>query len=204
MILTTTILFENGKIILKGPISQADVRNRNDRIYPKKILRSAILELSEKVAQEPQQIYSELEHPSYADIIKERACGLLTEVSWDEDTGIAYCSVEVLESTAKGQELKRNLANGESYGISTRAKGSLDENNIVQNDLYIITADIVKTPSCQICSLTESKSNTLDDFLFESVEECNCPMKKLDMKDQIHVKQHLIDSITNIFTKVNQ
>lgn len=198
--LSMSILYENGKVILKGPFSQAQIRNRNGRIYPHNILREAIQDLIKRVEAQPQTVYSELEHPNYAEIKPEKACGLLTEVTWDEPTGIAYCKVEILDSTPFGREVLRNLQKGETYGISTRALGTLNEDKVVQPGLKIITGDIVKTPSCQICSLNESESNTLDDFFVDLNEsDCGCKFKSMPIDVQVQVKQHVVDAISNLF-----
>lgn len=199
---TIQILHENGKLILKGPMSQADVRNRNGRVYPKAHLRKAVLNLSERVSRQPQAVYSELEHPSYPDLIRTKSCGLLTEVTWDEDSGISYCKVEILPDTATGKEVLEGISKGVTYGISTRGAGSLDENKVVQDDLFFYTADVIKTlQSCQICRLTEGvedPSNTLDDFLVEA-KECECKFHKMDLVDQIQLRDHLVESFTKLF-----
>lgn len=199
------VLHENGKLVLRGPMTQADVRNRNGRLYPKDVLRSAVLDLSARVSKIPQTVYSELEHPQYDDLIKEKACGLLTEVSWDEDSGIGYCKVEILDSTPTGKEVLEGVANGNTYGISTRGSGSLDDNKVVQDDLYFHTADVIKTlQSCQICRLSEgveNPTNTLDDMLLEVKKDsnCKCIFHDLSMGEQIQLRDYVAKTITNLF-----
>lgn len=185
-------------------MTQADVRNRNDRIYPKAYLRPAVLDLAMRVGGGSKTpIYSELEHPNYTELIFEKSCGVLTEVTWDEATGISYCKVEIHDSTPMGREVLEGVAKGVTYGISTRGSGSLNEDNVVQDDLHFFTADIIKTiQSCQICRLTEGVEsiNTLDDFLVEAIEpECKCRFNKLTLSEQIQVKYHLQEAIINCF-----
>lgn len=201
------ILHENGMLVLKGPMTQADVRNRNGRIYPKAVLREAVLDLSKAVSKEPKTIYSELEHPNYEELMFEKSCGVLTEVTWDEDSGIAYCKVMIHDSTPMGREVLEGVANGVTYGISTRGSGSLNEANVVQDDLKFFTADVIKTiQSCQICRLTEGVEsvNTLDDYLVEvsKVEpECKCRFNQLTLAEQIQVKHHLAEAVISCFKK---
>lgn len=196
------VLHENGKLVLKGPMSQADVRNRNGRLYPKATLRKATLELSERVSKQPQTVWSELEHPGYPELIREKACGVLTEVTWDEDSGIAYCKVEILPDTMVGKKVLNGVKNGATYGISTRGAGSLDESKVVQDDLVFHTADVIETlQSCQICRLTEGTENTLDDFLLEKHEECECMFSKMSLSEQIQVREYLAESIIKIFRR---
>lgn len=202
------ILHENGMLVLKGPMTQADVRNRNGRIYPKAVLRTAVMDLAMRVSGGSKTpIYSELEHPNYEELIFEKSCGMLTEVSWDEATGIAYCKVQIHDSTPMGREVLEGVANGVTYGISTRGSGSLNEANIVQNDLKFFTADVIKTiQSCQICRLTEGVEsvNTLDDYLVEASKvepECKCRFNQLTLAEQIQVKHHLAEAVISCFKK---
>lgn len=197
------VLHENGKLVLKGPMTQADVRNRNGRLYPKDVLRKAVLDLSERVSKQPQSVWSELEHPGYPDLKREKACGLLTEVTWDESTGISYCKVEILPDTDVGKRVINGVRNGGTYGISTRGSGSLDESKVVQADLVFHTADVIETlQSCQICRLTEGvEENTLDDFLLESSDHCQCMFSKMTMSEQIQLRHHLAESIIKLFRR---
>jgi len=198
------VLHENGNVILKGPMSQADVKNRNGRIYPKPILRAATFDLARRVCGESSTpVYSELEHPDYIELVSEKACGMLTEVTWDEATGISYCKVQIVDTTPMGREVLAGVARGETYGISTRGAGSLNENKEVQDDLYFYTADVIKTlQSCQICRLTEGtlNENTLDDHLVDT-PKCKCRFNELSMGEQITLRHHLAESIINCFKK---
>lgn len=194
------LIYENGNLVLKGPMSQADVRNRNGRIYPKDVLREAVFDLIARVNREPQEVYSELEHPQSTVLERRKSCGLLTEVTWDENEGIAYCKVEIFPDTVTGQKVLKGHNNGETYGISTRSLGSLNEDQEVQPGLKIITSDVIQThgmQSCQICDLNEGTENTLDDFFIE--EKCDCVFDKLDIAGKVEVRQHVVDRICSIF-----
>ena len=193
------VLNESGKVFLKGPFSQADVRNRNGRIYPKDVLREAILDLQKRVSREPKIIYAELEHPPYTEINRSNACGLLHEVTWDEESGIAYCKVEILDSLPNGRKVLNDIRSGEQYGISTRALGQLNEDKIVQPGLHIITGDIVKFPSCQICTLNESETWFDDEFIVEEKSSCDCIFEKLSLAEQIELRKALGERIINLF-----
>lgn len=199
------VLNENGKIILKGPLSEADVRNRNGRLYPKAVLREAIKKLMAEVQKEPKEVWSELEHPPYSELIESRACGVLKEVTWDESSGTAYCKVEVLPYTINGKKLMEMINSGSSIGISTRALGSLDEAKVVQPGLEIITGDIVAFPSCQNCYLTESTENQFVDTFIQinenKEENCNCVFTKLTLSEQMEVRSKIVDSIIGVFKK---
>ncbi len=192
-------LFENGKTYLSSVMSVANVRNRNDRIYPDKHLKRATIQLSEKVAKEI--VYSELEHPNYleSNIIKENTCGVLTEVTWQDSDNSAYCKVEILENLKAGKEIINNLKEGINYGVSTRGAGTLNEDNIVQDDLVFGTVDIVTFPSCNMCyvKINESLSNNTTDFLIESEKECDC-LDKLSEDDLEQIREVFVESFKKL------
>ena len=196
------VLNENGKTYLSGPMTQAEVRNRNGRLYPTKICKEATLELKGRV-DESGGVLSYLEHPNHSDLIYEFSGGKIVKLDWINETGVANCKVEILDDTKDGKSILEGLKNGETYGISTRGIGSLDEDGVVQPGLIFTTADIIKThgkQSCQICNLTEGvKENTMSDFLLDEKEEdCGCYLN-LDEVEQKIVKENLKRKILEIF-----
>jgi len=187
---------------LKGPLTAADIRNRNGRIYPKSILKEAIYDLIESI--KITEVYSYLEHPQHSDLIKEDSCAVFENVTWDDEKGISYCTLKVLNDTRDGQKLIRMLDAGETVGISTRALGSLNEDKIVQPGLKIVTGDIVSMPSCQICQLNLHESVITyeelgDYFVNEEKEECGCKLNQLSLSDKIELQEHLYNQILNSF-----
>lgn len=202
------ILKESGQTFLYGMMSKADAVNRNNRIYPKKALKSATLDLSEKVNDDSIQVYSELEHPPYLDLkMNDRVCGELNEVTWNDKEGAAYCKVLIYENTKAGKKLMESIKKSIHVGISTRGSGSLVMNEskvgVVQDDLKFATADIILEgiQSCQTCvmKLNEGyETYYIDDVLLEA--ECGCTniMEKLNDDDIKVLQEKLIDSFKNI------
>ena len=190
------LLTENKKYYLTGPLSQANVRNGNGRLYPKEILKPAILALAEKL-----EVLSEAEHPEYYEINDKslRNCGSIVSITWDDETDIAYCKVRLDETTTYGKKIIEDIKAGESYGISTRGRGTLNESKVC-TALEISTADIVKIPSCEICmlNLNENQQSDLTDILFESNDGglCGC---KLDEKSKSIAANYLEEAIIKLF-----
>lgn len=185
---------------LSGPFTQSNVKNRNGRIYPYAESKREILSLQKRVNEG--EVYLYKNHPPHSDIIREDSCAVFEEITY-KDTGsqiTGYCVVRTLPDTVTGKQINEELASGESYGISTRGTGNVVE-GIVQN-YNMITADLVKMPSCQICnmSLTESveeATNTLNDFLLE--EECGCFYGTLSEDEQRVGQQYLIKEIEKLW-----
>jgi len=188
---------------LSGIFTEADVRNRNGRIYPKDILRESVNDFIQRI-NNGEKIYAYLEHPPHDQIIKEDSCAIIESVTWEESTGRAFGSVKLLPETRDGKKLINDLDNGSSVGISSRALGSLNEDKVVQPGLKLVTWDLVDMPSCQVCDLSLNESvvaqETLGDYLInEDDKDCGCTFNKLTINEQIKVRKHFIDKVMKVF-----
>lgn len=200
------VLNENGKTFLSGMMSQADTKNRNGRVYPKHILKEAVLKLIEDV--NSSDVYSEKEHPDYFEVkYNDNVCGILREVTWDDSTGCSFCKVELVEGTTGGDTVIKAVNSGKTVGISTRGMGSLTFNEqlnaqVVQNDLVLSTADVIVDgiQSCQTCSLKLDESVEtyfLDDVLFES--ECGCDINEYTDEEKKILENYISETIIRCF-----
>lgn len=139
----------NGKkcLFIKGIFAEAELKNRNGRIYPKEVLRSAIDTYNEEYVLKGRAI-SELSHPEGRPQPKpEFASHLVTELKMDGNT--VYGKAKVLD-TPNGNILRGLLEGGVKFGVSTRGLGTLSERAGVRyvRDDYVITAiDAVTDPS---------------------------------------------------------
>ena len=204
------ILNENGKTYLKGYLTEADVKNRNQRIYPFDIAKKAVRELKERV--DANGVYSYLGHPSHSDTIHENSCGKIVEVLWEDDTGRATCKVEILDDTIDGKKVLQMIKEKKNLGISTRGLGSLDENGNVKEGLVFTTADIIESnfqgeygQSCQVCTMNLSEStrtNTMSDFLesIDGIDNCGCFLDLNELEQKV-VYENLKQKIIEIFKK---
>lgn len=199
------ILNENGKTYLFGFMTEAETRNRNGRLYPKDVAKTATLELKERV--DAGGVLSYLEHPSHSDLVREDACGVIVEVEWIDETGRATNKIEIFEDTASGRKVLEGIANNEEYGTSTRGLGSLDEQKVVQPGLKFVTSDVISNlgQSCQICtmSLTESvedRVNTMDDYLLG--EDCGCIYAKLEDDEKKIAEAYLVQQFTKCLSGI--
>lgn len=184
---------------LSGPFTQSGVKNRNGRIYPYNESKREVLKLKEKV-DSGEEVFLYKNHPPHSDIIREDSCAVFEEITY-KDNGkqiTGYCVVKTLSDTKTGKEINEELSNGDSYGISTRGTGQVIEG--VVHNYEMITADLVSTPSCQICnmSLTEAVENTLDDYLIEA-QDCGCYYSTLTEDEQEVGKQYLIKEISKLW-----
>lgn len=144
---------------LTGIIMQAEKVNRNNRLYPKAVLQTAI----EKYLQEtPGLKLGELNHPSMrAEIDAMQACIVFEEV-WMEGNDV-YAKMKIIRGDkAQGDKLYK-LVNEAGWipGISTRGLGSLTKTSdgiSIVNEGFRLTClgDIVCSPSAPDAFLSVS------------------------------------------------
>ena len=140
---------ENGKknYKIKGIFMQADIKNRNGRIYPMEILQKEVKRYSKEYINE-KRAFGELGHPDGPTVNLERASHMITALYPD---GKNFIGEAKILSTPMGEIVKNLMDDGAKLGVSSRGMGSLDQKNganYVRNDFYLATAaDIVADPS---------------------------------------------------------
>ena len=126
---------------------QADIKNRNGRIYPMEILQKEVKRYSKDYISQ-KRAFGELGHPDGPTVNLERASHLITNLYPDGKNFIGEAKVL---STPMGEIVKSLMDDGAKLGVSSRGMGSLDQKNganYVRNDFYLATAaDIVADPS---------------------------------------------------------
>ena len=140
---------ENGKkdYKIKGIFMQADVKNRNGRVYPMEVLDKEVKRYNKEYIKE-KRAFGELGHPDGPTVNLERASHMITALYPDGKNFIGEAKVL---STPMGEIVKSLMDEGAKLGVSSRGMGSLDQKNganYVRNDFYLATAaDIVADPS---------------------------------------------------------
>lgn len=136
----------NKSAYISGIFAQADIKNRNGRLYPKGILEKQI-ENQQALIKERRAL-GELNHPNSPNINLERASHLITELKWKGND--VYGKAKILESLPMGQIARGLINEGVKFGVSTRGLGSVRNRNginEVQNDFRLVCVDIVADPS---------------------------------------------------------
>ena len=132
---------------IKGIFMQADVKNRNGRIYPMEVLNKEVRRYNKEYINE-KRAFGELGHPDGPTVNLERASHMITALYPD---GKNYIGEAKILGTPMGEIVKNLMDEGAKLGVSSRGMGSLDSKNganYVRNDFYLATAaDIVADPS---------------------------------------------------------
>ena len=131
---------------IQGIFAQANVKNRNGRIYPKPIMEKALGRYIDTQVSKGRAV-GELNHPEGPTVNLDRVSHKIESLEMDGDNVVGKASI--LE-TPMGQVVKGLLDGKVNFGVSTRGMGSLKQNGntMVVNDDYLLNAiDIVQDPS---------------------------------------------------------
>jgi len=137
---------------IKGIFMQADIKNRNGRIYPMEVLNKEVRRYNKEYINE-KRAFGELGHPDGPTVNLERASHMITALYPD---GKNFIGEAKILSTPMGEIVKSLMDDGAKLGVSSRGMGSLDQKNganYVRNDFYLATAaDISQTHLHQMLS----------------------------------------------------
>ena len=132
---------------IKGVFLQADIKNRNGRVYPKEILQKEVSRYNREFINK-RRAFGELGHPDGPVVNLERVSHMITDLHPDGSNFVGEAKVM---DTPYGKIVKSLIDEGAKLGVSSRGMGSLEQKgggNVVGSDFYLATAaDIVADPS---------------------------------------------------------
>ena len=132
---------------IRGIFMQADIKNRNGRLYPMEVLDEEVKKYNEKFIQQ-NRAFGELGHPDGPTVNLERVSHMITSLKPD---GKNFIGEAKIMDTPMGKIVKNLMDEGAKLGVSSRGMGSLKQRggaNVVSDDFYLATAaDIVADPS---------------------------------------------------------
>lgn len=137
------------KLYIEGVFCQAEVKNRNGRVYPLQTLNNAINYYIENFVKQNRAV-GELGHSATPTIVYDRVSHKITSLVRE---GNNFRGKALILNTPMGNIVRNLHDEGVVFGVSSRAVGSLRATNegvnIVGDDLMFSTvADIVHDPSC--------------------------------------------------------
>jgi hypothetical protein len=132
---------------IRGIFMQADIKNRNGRVYPQEILAKEVAKYNKNFIKE-NRAFGELGHPDGPTVNLERVSHMITKLYPD---GKNFIGEAKIMDTPMGKIVKNLMDEGAKLGVSSRGMGSLDQRagaQYVRDDFYLATAaDIVADPS---------------------------------------------------------
>lgn len=133
---------------IQGVFMQAELKNRNGRMYPQEMLTREIERYQQEYV-EKKRAFGELGHPDGPTINLDRVSHMITELKAD---GTNFYGKAKILNTPNGNIVKALIDEGARLGVSSRGMGSIRTEGmdiqVVQDDFYLATAaDIVADPS---------------------------------------------------------
>ena len=132
---------------IKGVFMEADIKNRNNRMYPMAVLEKEVKRYNKEYIQQ-KRAFGELGHPDGPTVNLERVSHMITKLYPD---GKQFVGEAKIMDTPFGKIVKNLIDEGAKLGVSSRGMGSLEprrDMHVVKDDFYLATAaDIVADPS---------------------------------------------------------
>ena len=190
---------------IEGVFLQSEIVNRNGRMYKESTMDKEVGRyLKEQVKNN--RAYGELGHPDGPGINLHLVSHMITDLRKEGTNWIG--KAKILE-TPNGLIARGLLEGGANLGVSSRAMGSLKQNNegvqVVQDDFMLSTAaDIVADPSAPdayVRGIMEGKEWIFVDgkFVEQNIEEVKSFIKKTSSRNleeaKIQAFQHFLSKI---------
>ena len=135
------------KLYIEGVFLQSEVKNRNGRVYPFKVLDNEVKRYHEEYIK-PGRALGELGHPDGPTVNLDRVSHRIVSLKAEGNNFIG--KAHILD-TPNGKIAKSLLGEGVKLGVSSRGMGTLDKQegvSYVMDDFMLATAaDIVADPS---------------------------------------------------------
>ena len=135
------------KLYIEGVFLQSEVKNRNGRVYPFKVLDNEVKRYNEEYIK-PGRALGELGHPDGPTVNLDRVSHRIVSLKAEGNNFIG--KAHILD-TPNGKIAKSLLGEGVKLGVSSRGMGTLDKQEgvaYVMDDFMLATAaDIVADPS---------------------------------------------------------
>tara|TARA_Y100000310_G_scaffold128572_1_gene127764 strand:- start:1198 stop:1842 length:645 start_codon:yes stop_codon:yes gene_type:complete len=170
---------------IRGIFMQADVKNRNGRVYPMEVLQKEVSKYNKNFIQQ-KRAFGELGHPDGPTVNLERVSHITTSLTPD---GKNFLGEAKIIDTPMGKIVKNLIDEGCKLGVSSRGMGSLTKQNganYVRDDFYLATAaDIVADPSAPnafVEGIMEGKEWVWDNGALLEAE-------MVEMKNEFNTKQ---------------
>ena len=154
---------------IKGVFMQADIKNRNGRVYPVETLAKEVRRYSKEFI-EKKRAFGELGHPDGPTVNLERVSHMITSL---KPEGKNFIGEAKIMDTPYGKIVKNLIDEGAQLGVSSRGMGSI-QGSTVGKDFYLATAaDIVADPSAPdafVEGIMEGKEWVWDNGVLKSME----------------------------------
>ena len=158
---------------IKGVFMEADIKNRNNRMYPMNVLEKEVGRYNKEYVNQ-NRAFGELGHPDGPTVNLERVSHMITKLY---PNGKQFVGEAKVMDTPYGKIVKNLIDEGAKLGVSSRGMGSLEpqrDMHVVKDDFYLATAaDIVADPSAPnafVEGIMEGKEWVWDNGIVKEVD----------------------------------
>ena len=158
---------------IRGVFMQADIKNRNGRVYPVQTLAKEVKRYTSEFINK-KRAFGELGHPDGPTVNLERVSHMITSL---KPEGKNFIGEAKIMDTPYGKIVKNLIDEGAQLGVSSRGMGSLQSGSngsVVGKDFYLATAaDIVADPSAPdafVEGIMKGKEWVWDNGILKSME----------------------------------
>lgn len=186
---------------VKGIFLEAEVKNRNARIYPSETLKREVARYNEEFIKPKRSIFN-IDHPIDGTLKLADAAGICVELRYDESEKVAYGKSKFM-NTPTGKIGKVLIDEGIKLAVSSRGIGSLQEGNIVGPDYKLLAIDVVSNPSASraMCdSILESKEYIIDG----SGNIVEMAVENLEKNLAKHGSRQLAEDLSNFISQLKR
>ena len=189
---------------IRGVFMQADIKNRNGRVYPVDTLAKEVKRYTNEFINK-KRAFGELGHPDGPTVNLERVSHMITSLKPEGKNFIGEAKVM---DTPYGKIVKNLIDEGAQLGVSSRGMGSIQQmsgRNVVGKDFYLATAaDIVADPSAPdafVEGIMEGKEWVWDNGVLKSmeVEQYKEEIERTKRKELAEVKANIFKDFLSKF-----
>jgi hypothetical protein len=182
---------------IKGPFIQAEVKNRNGRVYGKQLLEREVANYN-KDKIEKNNAMGELDHPPTPSINLDRVSHLVESLSMEGNDGMGVARIL---PTPTGKIAESLLESGVQLGVSSRGVGSLDGDK-VNKDYRLLAIDIVadpSAPSAYVDGILENK-----EYIMEGNHIVEVAIEKMEERIANKGSEELFETLQEFFKQIKQ
>jgi len=166
-------------LFLSGVLMQGEVKNRNNRVYPRSEIAEAVKVINQRL-KEGESVMGELDHPQSLTVNLDRVSHTITEASMKGDD--AHGKLKIL-GTPTGKIVRTLLGEGIKLGVSSRGTGKVDDRGRVSGFKFA-TMDIVAQPSAP---------NAFPESVMESLQELGIDLGQMALVTPKPLKEILVE-----------
>ena len=180
------------KYVIEGVFAQADMKNRNGRIYPKGIMEAAVGKYNDIQVSKGRAV-GELNHPEGPTVNLDKVSHKIESLQFEGNDVMGKATVL---DTPMGMIVQGLLDGGVQLGVSTRGMGSLQQQAgamVVKDDFMLNAIDIVQDPSAPsafVNGVMEGVDWVWDNGILsaQTIEKMETEIKKAPRKDLYEVQ----------------